>query len=332
MSANALPARRRWLGYLIKGLVIPVAVVIVSAVQFGWVPVASNSSNAASLNLLPVATSSLTPTATSTPTLPPTVTPTPTATPTPTPRVLTPLPIAQPVWDGVQRSLNVPILMYHYISAPPTLTDLLRVGLSVPPETFAAQMKMLADNGYHTVTLLDVYDSLATGKELPTNPVVLTFDDGYVDNYQFAFPILQKYGFVGTFFILTGPPDASNPVYMSWDMIKEMSDAGMDIELHSRDHVDLRQRSFEYLFFQIIGGRQSIEGHTGKPVHFMAYPSGLYDSALLQFLAKFDYWAALTTRPGRVHTLQDALTWTRVRISGQLTIDGFAKSVGIKTP
>ena len=222
--------------------------------------------------------------------------------------------------------------MYHYISAPPSLKDRIRVGLSVPPGNFDAQMKLLRDNGFHTVSLLDVSNYLAIGRALPTNPMVITFDDGYIDNYQSAFPILKQYGMIGTFFVLTGPPDANNPNYMTWDMLKEMSNGGMDIQLHSRDHVDLRRRTYDYLFFQLIGGRQSIEGHTGKPVNFMAYPSGKYDTALLHFLVNNDFWVALTTQPGRTHTLSDALTWTRVRIPGQMSLSEFAKLFSLKLP
>ncbi len=202
----------------------------------------------------------------------------------------------------------------------------------MPPEKFDAQMNLLAGQGYHSITLLEMYAYLQKGEPLPTTPVVITFDDGYIDNYQFAFPILKKYGFIGTFFILSGPIDNGNPNYMTWDMVKELSNSGMDIELHSRDHVDLRNRSFQYLVFQIVGGRQTIEAHTGQPIHFMAYPSGKYDAAVLRFLPSADFWGAVTTQNGKVHSLTDALTWTRVRISGRQTIKGFAKTLGLRWP
>jgi peptidoglycan/xylan/chitin deacetylase (PgdA/CDA1 family) len=249
--------------------------------------------------------------------------------PTPTP-VIFPDPIYPPTLDGVRRTADVPILMYHYISAPPSQTDRIRVGLSVPPDMFDAQLKLLADNGFHTIGLYDLYIYLATGRELPARPIVLTFDDGYIDNYQNAFPLLQKYGLTGTFFILTGRADAGDPAYLSWDMIDQMSQAGMDMQLHAKEHVDLRGRSFDSLVWEIIGGRQSIEAHTEKPVIFMAYPSGKYDSAVLNFLAKTNFWAAVTTEPGHTHTLDRILTLPRVRIAGQLSLKGFAKLMGIK--
>jgi peptidoglycan/xylan/chitin deacetylase (PgdA/CDA1 family) len=243
--------------------------------------------------------------------------------------VLTPIPIAPPVPDGVARTADVPILMYHYISAAPSAQDRIRYGLSVPPEMFEAQIKLLHDNRFTTITLRELYEYLAVGTPLPEKPIILTFDDGYIDNYTNAFPILQKYGMIGTFFVLTGPADDGDPVYLTWDMIQEMSSAGMDIQLHSRDHLDMRSRQYDWLVFQIIGGRQSIEGHTGKPVIFIAYPSGKYDANVQRFLSSTNFWAAVTTASGSRHVLKDALIWDRVRISGQLRLQDFAKLLGI---
>jgi peptidoglycan/xylan/chitin deacetylase (PgdA/CDA1 family) len=244
--------------------------------------------------------------------------------------VLTPIPVAPPAPDGVVRTAEVPILMYHYISASPSAQDRIRYGLSVPPEMFDAQLKLLHDNGYSTITLRDLYHHLAIGAPLPEKPIILTFDDGYLDHYTNAFPILQKYGMIGTFFVLTGPADEGQPAYLSWNMIQEMSNAGMDIQLHSRAHLDMRNRSYEWLVFQIIGGRQSIEGHTGQPVNFIAYPSGKFDANLQRFLRDTNFWAAVTTASGRRHVLSEALAWDRVRISGQLRLADFAKLIGVQ--
>jgi len=243
--------------------------------------------------------------------------------------IATPAPALPPQPDGVQRRADVPILMYHYISAAPPAQDRIRYGLSVPPETFDAQLKLLHDSGFTTISLHDLYEYLAQGQALPIKPIILTFDDGYVDNYTNAFPILQKYGMVGTFFVLTGPADEGNPAYLTWDMITQMSQAGMDIQLHSRDHLDMRNRSFDWLVFQIIGGRQSIEGHTGKPVIFIAYPSGKYDAVVERFLRSNGFWAAVTTVFGSTHLLSDALEWDRVRISGQMRLSDFARLLSL---
>ncbi len=243
--------------------------------------------------------------------------------------IVPPAPMLPPQPDGEVRSAEVPILMYHYISASPSAQDRIRYGLSVTPERFAGTTALLSDNGYTTISLRDLYEYLAVGKALPDKPIILTFDDGYLDNYTNAFPILQQYDMVGTFFVLTGPADDGEATYLTWDMITEMSNAGMDIQLHSREHLDMRNRSFDWLVFQIIGGRQSIEGHTGKPVIFMAYPSGKYDAAVLRFLRGNNFWAAVTTASGVTHDLSEPLLWDRVRISGQMDLRAFAKMLGL---
>ncbi len=326
------------------GVTVLALLLVVSGITACAAPISSS----AALALSPTATSTALPSptatwqATSTPTPIPSPTPvpnqTPTAQPTPTAEQLpaeptvvpTPVSSAPPEPDGVLRSADVPILMYHYISTAPSAGDRIRYGLSVPPEMFEAQLKLLKDHGYTTITLRELYEYLAVGTPLPQKSIILTFDDGYLDNYTNAFPILQKYGMHGTFFVLTGKADAGDPAYLSWDMIQEMSSAGMDIQLHSRDHLDMRNRPYDWLVFQIIGGRQSIEGHTGKAVIFMAYPSGKYDANVQRFLRATDFWAAVTTAYGSHHVLQDALNWDRVRISGQMRLQDFARLLGVQ--
>src|SRR5450759_4105644 len=152
----------RMLGRLLKILLVPCILLVFAAWQSGIVAAPADD-----LGVLPIASSTRTPTATprptATPTLPPPATPTlqPVATSTPIPSI-TPTPTkvvnVHPASDGATRSVNVPILMYHYISAPPSPTDSIRVGLSVPPEKFNAQMNLLNDRGFHTITLLNVYE------------------------------------------------------------------------------------------------------------------------------------------------------------------------------
>jgi len=217
--------------------------------------------------------------------------------------------------------------MYHYISIPPDPTDALRRDLSVAPDEFEAQMQWLAENSYHTITLTDLYYYLAIGTPLPQNPIILTFDDGYADHYENAFPILQKYGFIGTFFALAGPADVASARYLTWDMIAEMSAAGQDVEVHGRDHIDMRRQPDDVLFFQIVGARQAVEAHTGRPAPFYAYPAGRYDANLLRFLTERDFWMAVTTQSGRVHTLDSALQLTRIRIRGTEPLKTFIAKV-----
>ena len=230
--------------------------------------------------------------------------------------------------DDTSRVARVPILMYHYISEPPPGADRLRRSLSVTPVNFDAQMNYLKQAGYQAITLYDLYDYLTQGKPLPGKPIILTFDDGYVDAFTLAVPILQKHGFVGTFFILTGPADRDGAGgYLTWKQIEAMSAAGMDIELHSREHLDLRNRPNDFLVHQTAGGRESIEVHTGRPVRWFAYPSGRYDAAVVRVLRSAGFSGAVTTLPGRTHTATGLFDLQRVRINGSDTLEIFKKAV-----
>lgn len=237
-------------------------------------------------------------------------------------------PTETPIPGGKPDIASVPILMYHYISNPPPGSDRLRHSLSVAPSNFDAQMTFLQQAGYHTITLNDLYDLLTQGTPLPDKPIILTFDDGYVDVFALALPILQKHGFVGTFFILTGPADRNGEGgYLNWAQITAMSEAGMDMELHSREHVDLRNRPNEFLVHQIAGGRDSLAARTGRPVRWFAYPSGRYDDAVVRMLRSAGFVGAVTTMPGRTHTIGGIFYLQRVRISGLETLEGFKKIV-----
>lgn len=255
----------------------------------------------------------------------------PAPTRTPRPRV-TPTPVAVPVPDAqaAQRVAHVPILMYHYISTPPVSADQYRRDLSVSPDRFEAQLKYLAENGYTTICLEDLYNYLARGSSLPSKPVILTFDDGHRDAYEVAFPLLMKYKMKGTFFIVTDFINSGNPAYVSWEMVKVMSRAGMRIESHSRTHMDLRGRSFQTLVWEILGPIEAITAYTGRRPLFFCYPSGKYDADVLRVLASVNTWAALTTEYGATYRLDNAMVWPRLRIHGATTVEEFAVMIRMK--
>lgn len=227
-----------------------------------------------------------------------------------------------PVFDGTLRRIHVPILMYHYVSPLLPDADDIRVGLTIYPETFRAHMQYLHDQGYQTVSLSDLHDALLTGEQLPPRSIVLTFDDGYIDHYTNVFPVLQEFGFAGTFFVITETADNNNPVYLSWAQIQRMYEAGMSIEAHTKTHRDLRGRDYDFLVYEILGSLESIEAHTGNPAHMFAYPSGRYDGKTLEVLQQMPVWRAVTTQQGAYHTTDNLLEVTRLRISGNLSVAG----------
>jgi peptidoglycan/xylan/chitin deacetylase (PgdA/CDA1 family) len=271
----------------------------------------------------PTPTSTSTPTATATASSTPSATPTPTPTNTPTPTPLLPTP------DGVERQIRVPILMYHHIDNAPPGAGAIRRDLSLPPEEFEKQLQMLKEEGYEAITLHDLALHLTVGKPLPPKPIALTFDDGYVDAYTEAFPLLERYGFVGTFFLVTKPIDDGNPDFLSWEQVKEMHAAGMRFEPHSWDHPDMRQRDYDFLVFQILAPKEAIEERTGETCRFFAYPSGRYDQFVIDVLRSAHFWGGVLTDQGATHTPDDLFELRRVRVRGEGDLAEFSRRLNL---
>lgn len=227
--------------------------------------------------------------------------------------------------DGTLRRIRVPILMYHYVSDPPSVADGLRLNLTIRPGTFRAHIVYLNRTGYTPISLTELDDALRRGTPLPSKPIILTFDDGYVDHYTNVFPILQEFRFTGTFFVITGRADDADPRYLTWAQIQAMAAAGMSMESHSKTHADLRARSSEFLIYELLGSLQSLEAHTGREAHMFCYPSGHYDDDTLAIVRGLPIWTAVTTQHGDLHTTDGRLELARLRIGGDLGVAGLAQ-------
>ncbi|MEM7332917.1 MAG: polysaccharide deacetylase family protein [Chloroflexota bacterium] len=246
----------------------------------------------------------------------PTLTAQPTITPTSTlPPTLTPTPLPLPTPQGtISWTVKVPILMYHYVSIPPEDADVYRTDLSVKPDAFLEQMTYLAENGYNPIDFYDLSRAITNQQELPEKPVILTFDDGYLDNYENAYPILEQFGFKGTFFIVTEFVDFGREEYMSWEMITEMAANGHRFEPHSRTHPDLRNRERPFLIWEMLGPQETLAFHLGYTPRYFSYPSGRYDQAAIDILDELDFWGAVTTQSGKWHGFPKRFEWNRLRV------------------
>ena len=281
-------------------------------------------------------------------TLLPSLTPIPTSTPTEQPIIPTPSPAVTrtqppdsqgeeaaptkppplPTPAGVfSWTLKVPILMYHYISIPPEDADKYRTDLSIAPDAFHEQMAYLADNGFETVDLYDLSLAITGKRDLPEKPVVITLDDGYRDNFENAFPILQEFGFSATFFVVTQPIDDGHETYLTWEMVEEMADAGMRIEPHSKTHADLSIRETEYIIYEVLGSQETIAAHTGQTPRFFCYPGGRYDEKTIDVVSALDFWGAVTTEGGKWHGYDDRYEWSRLRMRNTTVLAEFVDFV-----
>lgn len=214
--------------------------------------------------------------------------------------------------------------MYHYISVPPPGANLYRRDLSVTPANFEQQLRYLVENGYTTITLQALVYHLTRGYPLPERPVILTFDDGYRDNFFHAYRLLRDFDSTGTFFLVTGFIDENRPDYLTWGQVRVMHQGGMEFGSHSFSHPDLRGQSVDYMVWQIVGSQEAIVERIEEPVRFFSYPAGSYDQQVIDVLRSAGFWAAVTTQQGNEHTTDDMFELKRIRIRGDDTLEQFA--------
>lgn len=162
----------------------------------------------------------------------------------------------------------VPTLMYHGVSdATWGFTELF-----VSPSDLEAQLQYLQDNGYTTIHFSDLryIDTIE-------KPVLLTFDDGYADNYRELFPLLQKYNAKATVFVVTGALDV-NPNFMTWAQAKEMADSGLvSIQSHTVSHRDLDSLTLQGQIDELTQSKLDILRHIGRESTVLCYPTGRYN-------------------------------------------------------
>jgi peptidoglycan/xylan/chitin deacetylase (PgdA/CDA1 family) len=217
--------------------------------------------------------------------------------------------------------MNIPILMYHQIDAPPPRGTSLR-GLIVAPSSFAWQMKMLRVLGYQGLSMRDLEPYLRGEKA--GKVVGLTFDDGYQNNVENALPVLQRNGFTATCYGVSDLIGGTN----AWDHGKvaekqlmtrqdwrTWQDAGMDVGSHTRSHAKLTALSTEQARDEIVRSKQELEHVIGGEVRHFCYPYGWYSPEHAAMARDAGYASATTTHRGRVHSGDDPYTLRRIMVA-----------------
>ena len=179
---------------------------------------------------------------------------------------------------------QVPILCYHQIRDWRAKDSKGAKDYIVPVEQFKAQIKMLADSGYHTILPDQLFAYLTTGATLPSKPVMLTFDDTDLDQFTVARPTLDKYGFKAVYFIMT--VSLGRPNYMSKAQVKQLSDEGNIIGSHTWDHHNVKKYQGKDWVTQIEEPTKKLEEITGKKINYFAYPFGLWNPEAIPELKK----------------------------------------------
>jgi len=212
----------------------------------------------------------------------PTLSFTETSIPSPFP---TPIPTEAWIMQG-PGDVTVPIILYHRIDVSP-----INSRYYVTPGKFEEQMKLLRDWGYTSITTTMLIQAINEGAELPPRPFLLTIDDGNLDNYTNAFPIMQKYGFTGVLYLVGNYIGAQN--YMNVEQVLEMHNAGWEVGSHSMSHLDLTKLESDAIRTEIVGSRETLEEILGIPVLTFAYPFGFKNESAVDYIKFAGYIGAM---------------------------------------
>ena len=211
-------------------------------------------------------------------------------------------------------STRVPIFMYHQIGNPPKGASKFIAGLYITPQQFEEQMAYLVKNNYKTIGSLELYNLLKKGGNPSQKTVMLTFDDGTYGQYQYAFPILKKYGLTGTFYVISNRSSIGKT-----SILKEMAQAGMEIASHSATHPNfVNLKDLDQLTYEIYSSKSMLAARTGKPVYGIAYPGCVADSRVFSRVAGAGYLIGGSCGKSIDHYLSKRLSLSRVHAYGDM--------------
>ena len=163
------------------------------------------------------------------------------------------------------------------------------------------------------ITPDELYAGLNGEIELPPKPVLITFDDGYIDNYTNAFPILKKYNLRATIFIIPAFTSVY-PNYMTWEQLKEMEANGITIESHTLTHPKLEELPDDEIRNELLNSKNMLEEQLGHPIEFLAYPTGTYNLHIAGIAQDLGYKGAFTIKYGVVDKGSNFFALERVPI------------------
>ena len=239
-----------------------------------------------------------------------------------------------------QSEIILPVLMYHNIVEEyPEWA----AGENITPELFEAHMQGILDRGYTPILVNEYYNFIIKGKDLPENPIAITFDDGYLSNYEIAYPILKKLNIPATIFIVTSTVGldvssgkVSNP-HFTWEQAREMQESGLiDIHSHSHTHKDMASLSLAELQFDLRMSRYLIEKNMGRNCYVFSYPYGRYNEKTLQFAKFAGYRMQIFVNDSEsgedylANKASDGIEhFTRLTVSGDMSVEDLYERIDV---
>jgi peptidoglycan/xylan/chitin deacetylase (PgdA/CDA1 family) len=250
------------------------------------------------------------------------------------------------VWDGGESriaafhrevAVRAPILMYHRVApdgdGPPAL-DRWRVS----PDAFEAQIAHLRRRGFWGVGPDDLAAAIASGKPLPGRPVMITFDDGYEDFAEHAWPVLKVHDFAATMFVVPakaggaadwdaryGPPAR----LMDWERIAALAAAGLYVESHGLTHRPLTRLPVADVYRELLASQAQIEAATGRAPIAVCYPYGAADRVVERIAEECGFRLGFGISPEIADLTDDPFRLPRIEVSGFDDLASFGRKLGL---
>lgn len=244
------------------------------------------------------------------------ITPMPTASPTPTPMATASAIVKRLGFAEMNKAygpcVNLPVIMYHHVEDMKKAIKEGHGSLTVDTTYFRKHLEYLKSHGYTFVTTSEL-EAFFDGKgQLPSKPVMLSFDDGYVDNYTDAFPVMKELGAKGVLFLPTGL--TNNPGYLTWDNIAEMNSSGVfTFGNHTWSHMNVGGKK-EIVQKEITTADKQLSERGLNLQKVFAYPYGLENGFAVGILKNMGYGLAFTTQHGSIECAKQRLSLPRIRV------------------
>lgn len=229
--------------------------------------------------------------------------------------------------------MKIPILLYHSVD-----TDV-SSGFetwAIAPNKFDDHMKYIVENSYTPLTVSQLISCLQT-ESIPHKPIVITFDDGFLDFYENAMPILTRYDLPSTLYITTGyiggtsqwlwrEGEGKRPM-MSWAQVQEIDKNGVECGAHTLTHPQLDVVSRQQARREIIDSKKALEDCLGKNTASFAYPHGHYDAIVRGVVKEAGYTSACGVKHALSSTQDDRFSLARIIIKAQTSVEELASLI-----
>lgn len=216
--------------------------------------------------------------------------------------------------------IRVPVILYHHIEPLAIATLLGHAQLTVDSNIFDEQMGYLVAKKYNFLSLEDLVHDILERKPVPAKSVVITIDDGYIDNYTYAFLDAKKYHIIMNFNIPTGL--VGQPDYMTWDHLKEMAqNPYVRIYNHTTSHAPLGLISADQITKEITTANADLQSNLGIKNDIVVYPYGSYNDLAIQTVQQLGMIAAVSTDSGNMECISNIYKMPRVRVGNEPMAD-----------